>query len=156
MSQMHETEKSYYTYADFLEWDESERCEIVDGEIVMMGAPSSDHQRILRKFLVALSIFLEGKTCEAFPAPFSVRLNPAKDDRDDTVLEPDIVVICDPSKIDKRGCKGAPDLVIEIVSPSSIRHDRLVKFRKYQQAGVKEYWIADPETKSIQSCVPWK
>jgi Uma2 family endonuclease len=151
MSQAHE--QPYYTYADFLEWDESEHCEILDGEIVMMGTPSSDHQRLVMEFAYQIRRFLEGKPCKVFPAPFSVRLNPAKDDRDDTVLVPDIVVICDSSKIDKRGCKGPPDMLIEILSPSSIRYDRLVKYRKYQQAGVREYWVVDPETKSVQACI---
>jgi Uma2 family endonuclease len=77
-------------------------------------------------------------------------LNPKKDNSDDTVLEPDISVICDPSKLDARGCNGAPDLVIEILSPSTARHDRIVKFRKYQEAGVREYWTVDPDTKTVQ------
>ncbi|GHV91414.1 hypothetical protein AGMMS50268_19170 [Spirochaetia bacterium] len=151
MSQAYE--KSYYTYADFLEWDESERCELVDGEIVMLGAPTSDHQHLVMELAYQIRRFLEGKSCQVFPAPFDVRLHPAEDDSDDTVFEPDIVVICDPSKIEKRGCKGAPDLIIEIMSPSSARYDRVVKFRRYQQAGVREYWIADPETKSVQACI---
>ena len=151
MSQAHE--QPYYTYADYLEWDERERCEIVDGEIVVMEAPASDHQQLVMEFLYQIRRFLEGKPCKVFPSPFSVRLNPVKDDRDTTVFEPDIVVICDSSKIKKRGCEGVPDMLIEILSPSSIRYDRLVKFRKYQQAGVREYWIADPETKSVQVCI---
>jgi Uma2 family endonuclease len=93
--------------------------------------------------------FLRNGTAEVFVAPYSVRLCPAEDLSDDTVLEPDIIVICDSSKIDHRGCNGAPDMVVEILSPSTARYDRSVKLRKYQEAGVKEYWIADPDTKSL-------
>jgi Uma2 family endonuclease len=151
MSEAHE--QPYYTYADFLEWDESERCEIVDGEIVMMSTPTSDHQQLVTELLYQIRRFLEGKPCKVFPSPFSVRLNPAKNDRDDTVFQPDLVVICDSSKIEKRGCAGVPDMLIEILSPSSIRYDRVVKYRKYEQAGVREYWIVDPVTKSVQVCI---
>jgi Uma2 family endonuclease len=88
-----------------------------------------------------------------YPAPFAVRLFPKKDYSDDTVFEPDIVVVCDPSKLDDKSCNGAPDLVIEVISPSTAKYDRVLKFRKYQNAGVKEYWIVDPELKSVQVCI---
>jgi Uma2 family endonuclease len=146
-------EKPYYTYADFLEWDESERSELMDGEIVMMGAPSTEHQRILRKFITILSNFLEGKPCEVFPAPFAVRLHPSPNNRDDTVFEPDIVVVCDPAKIDKKGCNGAPDLVMEIISPSTASYDKVAKLHHYQKAGVREYWIVEPDSKTVQVCL---
>jgi Uma2 family endonuclease len=93
----------------------------------------------------AIYTFLEGKPCKAYAAPFSVRLFPVEDQSDDTVVEPDITVVCDSSKLDDRGCNGAPDLVIEIVSPSSERYDRIIKFNKYREAGVREYWIVDPK-----------
>ncbi|MDR1635954.1 MAG: Uma2 family endonuclease, partial [Treponema sp.] len=92
-----------YTYADFLEWDERERCELVDGEVFMLAAPSVEHQRVLMELAYHLRAFLKGRPCKVFPAPFAVRLNPLADNRDDTVLEPDIVVVCDSSKLDKRG-----------------------------------------------------
>jgi Uma2 family endonuclease len=144
---------SRYTWADYLEWDENVRVELVDGEAVAMAPPSGPHQGVAGELFYRIRGFLEGKPCKVYPAPYAVRLNPREDGGDDTVLEPDIVVVCDPAKLDKYGCKGAPDLVIEVLSPSTVRQDRIVKFRKYQQAGVREYWIADPETKSIQVCV---
>jgi Uma2 family endonuclease len=146
-------EVEYYTYADFLEWDESVRAEIVDGELVMMAPPSRVHQGIITQLLFQIERFLKGKPCKVYPAPFAVRLFPAKDHRDDTVLEPDIVVVCDSAKLDDKGCNGAPDFVAEIISPSTAKYDRIVKFRKYQIAGVREYWIVDPDTKTVQACV---
>jgi Uma2 family endonuclease len=142
-----------YTWADYLEWDETPRMELVDGEAVAMAPPSGPHQGVVGELFYRIRGFLEGKPCKVYPAPYAVRLNPREDGGDDTVFEPDIVVVCDPAKRDKQGCKGPPDLVIEVLSPSTVRHDRIVKFRKYQQAGVREYWIVDPETQSIQACV---
>ena len=96
------------------------------------------------------SQFLKGKPCEVFAAPFDVRLFPWEDKSDDTVVEPDIVVICDPAKIDERGCNGAPDLIIEILSPSNTRKERFLKFDLYLKAKVREYWIVSPETREIE------
>jgi Uma2 family endonuclease len=142
-----------YSYADFLEWDESDRCELVDGEVFMLAAPSAEHQRVLMELAYQIRDFLSGKPCKVFPAPFAVRLIPLADNSDDTVLEPDIVVVCDSSKLDKRGCNGAPDLVVEIISQSTARYDKVEKFRRYQAAGVREYWIVDPDSKTVQACV---
>ena len=139
--------KKYYTYADYLEWDEDFRCELIHGEIRMMAAPTSSHQTILVNLSSDLRSFLRGKTCQVFPAAFDVRLN--ADERDDIVVQPDIVVICDPSKITERGCVGAPDLVIEILSPSTGRHDRITKMQLYKDAGVREYWIIDPTNRTV-------
>jgi Uma2 family endonuclease len=138
-----------YTYADVLEWDESVRAEIINGELFMMAPPLTRHQRILMKLSARLYAFLDGKPCEVFPAPFGVRLFPRDDLGDDTLVEPDITVVCDPAKIDDRGCNGAPDLIIEILSPSNKRHDQLRKFNLYLDAGVREYWVVDPEQESI-------
>jgi Uma2 family endonuclease len=138
-----------YTYADVLEWDESVRAEIINGEIFMMAPPSTAHQDISREIFMQLCNFLKGKTCRAYAAPFGVRLFPKKNLSDDTLVEPDIVVVCDKSKIDKRGCDGAPDMIVEILSPSSVRHDQMVKFRLYQKAGVKEYWIVNGENRVL-------
>jgi Uma2 family endonuclease len=134
-----------YTYTDYLEWDEDQRYELIDGEAYMMAPPSRIHQELSGNFYYALRVLLEGKPCKVYAAPFSVRLFPAKDKSDDTVVEPDITVVCDSSKLDDRGCNGAPDLIIEIVSPSTARHDRILKFNTYREAGVREYWIADPD-----------
>jgi Uma2 family endonuclease len=140
----------HYTYADVLAWDEDFRAEIVKGEVYAMSPPLTIHQVILRNLMVRIGSYLEGKPCEVFPAPFGVRLFPKADRSDDTVLEPDLVVVCDPSKIDERGCNGAPDLVIEILSPSTSSRDRVLKFNLYLEAGVREYWVVDPEAKAVQ------
>jgi Uma2 family endonuclease len=142
-------EQSRYTYADFLEWDEGKRYEIMDGEAYMMMSPSRLHQETCGNFYYALRSFLEGKTCKVYAAPFAVRLFPAEDLSDDTVVEPDISVVCDSSKLDDRGCNGAPDFIIEIISSSMARYDRIIKFNKYREAGVREYWIVDPEEKAV-------
>lgn len=142
-------ENERYTYADYCTWDDSERWELIEGiPYAMSPAPAPRHQAISGELHAQLHAFLKGKPCKLYAAPFDVRLN--ADDEDDTVVQPDLVVICDSSKIDDKGCKGAPDLVIEILSPSTARHDRMVKFQQYQQAGVREYWIVDPDTKTVQ------
>ena len=149
-------EDKRYTFADVLTWDESDRIEIINGEAVMMAPPSRIHQKILTALFGQLYDYLKGKKCEVYPAPFGVRLFEENGDYPedvDTMVEPDLSVICDPDKLDDHGCKGAPDLVIEILSPSTRRHDRMTKFRLYQQAGVREYWIVDPEGKDVQAFV---
>jgi Uma2 family endonuclease len=143
-------EKEHYTYADYLEWDEGCRTEIINGEVYAMSPPLLIHQRISMKLSVKFYHYLEGKTCEVFTAPVGVRLSPSADRSDDTVLEPDLIVVCDPSKLDERGCNGAPDLVIEILSPSTSSKDKLLKFNLYLKAGVREYWVVEPEDKLVQ------
>lgn len=146
-------EKVRYTYADYMTWGEDERIEIIDGEVFLMAAPSSIHQEISMEISRQLANYLEGKPCKIYAAPFDVRLFEKDGDAledVDTVIEPDISVVCDKSRIDVRGCKGAPDLIVEILSPSSLRRDRLVKLRLYQRAGVREYWIVDPENRTVQ------
>ena len=145
-------EKSNYTYADVLEWDESARVELINGEMFLKSPPFRIHQQIVMELLIQIGKFLEDKPCKVYPSPFGVRLFPQNDLGDDTYVEPDITVVCDSSKLDERGCNGAPDLIIEILSPSTASHDRLVKFRKYQQAGVREYWIVDPDAAMVQAC----
>lgn len=145
--------KDRYTFADCLTWGESERIEIINGEAVMMAPPSRAHQKISGALFAQLYTFLEGKKCEVYAAPFAVRLfekdGDALDDVD-TMVEPDISAVCDHDKLDEYGCKGAPDLVVEILSPSTQRHDRVTKFNLYQRAGVREYWIVDPSSMSVQ------
>lgn len=146
-------EKARYTFADVLTWEENERIEIINGEAVMMAPPSSTHQEISGALFAQLYNYLEGKQCRVYAAPFAVRLFEQDGDAPedvDTMVEPDLSVICDRSKIDKHGCKGAPDMVVEILSPSTRRHDRLVKLDLYQRAGVREYWIVNPEDKTVQ------
>lgn len=146
-------ENKRYTFANVLTWDEDDRIEIINGEPFMMAPPSRVHQEISFEIGRQLGNYLEGKRCRVYPAPFGVRLFEKEGDGPDdvdTMVEPDLSVICDHSKLDDHGCKGAPDLVIEILSPSTRRHDRLTKFNLYQRAGVREYWIVDPEDRSIQ------
>ncbi len=145
--------KERFSFADCLAWDEGERIEIIDGEAYMMAPPSRIHQEISVAITSQLYNFLEGKRCKVYPAPFGVRLF-EKDgelpENVDTMVEPDISVVCDRNKLDKHGCKGAPDMIIEILSPSSLRHDQLVKLNLYQRAGVREYWIVDPDSKTVR------
>ena len=146
-------EKTRYTFADVLSWDEDERIEIIDGEAFMMATPSRIHQEISGELFRQLANFLEGKQCRVYPAPFGVRLFARDGDGPedvDTLVEPDISVVCDRSKLDQHGCKGAPEMVIEILSTSTLRHDRLVKLNLYDQAGVLEYWIVDPQNRAVQ------
>ena len=142
-----------YTLADALTWDERERIELIDGAPVMMAPPSRLHQEIITALLAQLYNYLEGKKCNVYPAPFAVRLFERADDRPedvDTLVEPDLSVVCDPGKLDDIGCKGAPDLIIEVLSPSTQRHDRLTKYNLYERAGVPEYWIVSPEERTVQ------
>ena len=142
-----------FTFSDVLTWDENERIEIIHGEAFMMAPPSRIHQEISGEIFRQLANYLEGKRCKVYSAPFGVRLFERDGDSPenvDTVVEPDISVVCDQSKLDDHGCKGTPDMLIEILSPSTLRHDQLVKLNLYQQAGVREYWIVDPMSKSVQ------
>ena len=149
-------QENRYTLADALAWDEQDRIELVYGDPVMMAPPTRAHQKAVMELSAQLHAYLKGKKCEVYPAPFAVRLFEQDGDRPedvDTMVEPDITVVCDPSKLDDTGCKGAPDLVMEILSPSTTRHDRFTKFNLYQRAGVREYWIVDPADKSVQAFV---
>jgi len=146
----------YYTLEDALHWEEHEHIELLDGIPVMLATPSTSHQRVVLALVRQLADYLDDKQCEVFVAPFTVCPFARRDDPPhsiDTMVEPDITVVCDPEKLDNVGCKGAPDLIIEILSPSNLRHDRLTKYNLYQRAGVREYWIVDPESKTVQSFV---
>lgn len=148
----HKRQIKIYTYRDYASWPEEERCEIIDGVLYMQAAPSRIHQEILMELSRQIANYLAGKPCKVYPAPFCVRL-PDGDEKSDkdikTVVEPDISIVCDQSKLDEQGCIGAPDMIIEITSPSSARKDRLQKFYKYEKAGVREYWIVEPEEKLV-------
>ncbi len=139
-----------YTYADYLLWQFQERLELIKGHIFKMAAPRVNHQRISRRLTSVFDNFLQGKQCEVFSAPFDVRLyNHKKSHKANkdiyTVVQPDICIICDLSKLDELGCMGAPDLIIEILLPSNSKHEMKTKYELYEEAGVTEYWIADPE-----------
>ena len=137
-----------YTYADYEKIDDDNRYEIIDGVIYLMSAPSIPHQRISYKLSHQLYTFLQGKPCEMLTAPVDVCLN-AAGDSDRTVVQPDIIVVCDRSKLDFKRCNGAPDMVVEILSPSTASRDMTIKHEKYMQAGVREYWVVDPDSKSV-------
>ncbi|MCL2006859.1 MAG: Uma2 family endonuclease [Treponema sp.] len=139
-----------FTYKDYLNWPEDLRVEIINGVAYMMSPPATVHQRVSMQLSKIFANFLEENPCEVFAAPFGVRLFPKEDHSDDTVVEPDIVVICDLNKIDERGCNGPPDLVIEILSPSTSRKDRFQKLELYKKAKVREYWIVSPENREIE------
>ena len=133
-----------YSYADYFKWDFEERVELIKGKIFKMSpAPSLLHQVITRKMIIKIGVFLEHQPCQLFGAPFDVRF-PGKSKKDEdiiTVLQPDLCVVCDPSKLDSRGCNGAPDIIVEILSPGNTTKEMNKKYEIYEEAGVKEYWI---------------
>jgi Uma2 family endonuclease len=142
----------HYSYADYLKWQLSEYVELIRGKIFKMAAPTSTHQRISMRMSNRIGPFLFQTSCEVFAAPFDVRL-PRLSEKNNkeifTVVQPDICVICDKNKIDIKGCIGAPDLIIEIVSPGNSKKEMKDKYSIYEEAGVKEYWIIHPEEKSV-------
>ena len=137
-----------YTIEDIFALPEGKRAELIDGQIYDMAPPSPFHQKLVMELSATIRNYIRAKggSCEVYPAPFAVFLN--KDTQN--YVEPDISVICDVDKIDHKGCNGAPDFIIEIVSPSSQRMDYLTKLLKYRSAGVREYWIVNPVTKTVQ------
>jgi Uma2 family endonuclease len=143
-----------YTYADYASWRFREAVELIRGRIHLMApAPNLEHQRVSRRLTVLIDEFLRGKPCEVFHAPFDVRL-PLPPERQsspriDTVVQPDLCVVCDPAKLDAQGCLGAPDWIIEILSPASSRKDLSDKFEVYQHAGVGEYWVIHPHEQTL-------
>ncbi len=146
-------EQREYTYEDYLTWSEDERAEIIDGVVYAQATPSFAHQTISGNLYLEIGNYLKGKQCRVFAAPFTVRLplenGETDDNKNKNIVEPDLAVICDKSKSDKGGYNGAPTLIIEIVSKSSIKRDNILKLNKYQQAGVQEYWIVIPGEETI-------
>ncbi len=142
-----------YTYADYLKFEYDHMVELIRGKIFKMTpAPSSGHQLISSEINRIFGNYLKGKLCKLFPAPFDVVLpiHNQKKDTSTTVVQPDLCVICDLSKIDKAGCNGAPDLIVEILSPSTSKKDLNDKYSIYEEAGVKEYWIVMPQEKLVE------
>lgn len=146
-------EERKYSYADYLRWDEGERIEIINGDIYdMTPAPSRKHQQVLRELSTEFTLFLRDKDCEVFFAPFDVRLH-SEDKQDNEVyniVQPDLTIVCEKEILDEKGCNGTPDMIIEILSPSSVKLDRWKKYQLYEKAGVKEYWIVDCFNESIE------
>ena len=142
-----------FSYEDYLSWPDDERLEIIEGVVYGMSpAPSREHQRVSAIIFAKIYNFLSGKECEVYFAPFDVRLAETKDEVDEeieTVVQPDIVVVCDQNKLDKRGCFGAPDITVEILSPSTSYKDQTEKLLLYEKHCVKEYWIVNPDAKYV-------
>lgn len=146
--------KARYTYADYLLWQFTERVELIKGKIFKMSpAPNSFHQDISWKLTREIDKVFRKTKCKMYAAPFDVRLNSFKGSKADreivTVVQPDLCVICDKNKIDSRGCLGAPDLIIEILSPGNSKKEMDIKFDLYEENGVKEYWIVNPTDETI-------
>jgi len=157
-----------YTYADLLTWPENERWELIDGVPYLngvaygdpdsphaMASPNRKHQAILVNLIWKFKEHLKDKVCEVYVVPFDVWLFANADKRDDdndkTVVQPDLLIVCDLNKLeDGKGVKGAPDLVVEILSPSNSHHDTTIKFKKYREAAVPEIWFIDPDYSNIQ------
>ncbi len=141
-----------YSYADYLKWDIEERLELIRGKVFKMSpAPSRSHQELSLIVTRELAVYLKRKPCKVYAAPFDVRIpRKSKDDQDIiTVLQPDICVICDSTKLDDKGCIGAPDIVVEILSPGNNRKELQSKYEIYEEAAVKEYWIIHPTEKTF-------
>ncbi|HHH52932.1 MAG TPA: Uma2 family endonuclease [Bacteroidetes bacterium] len=141
-----------YSYADYLSWKIKERLELIKGKLFKMSpAPSLLHQEVSGNLFLKIGKFLEGNNCKIFSAPFDVRFpDDSKEDKDVfNTVQPDITVVCDLSKLDRRGCLGAPDLIVEILSPSSSKHDLKYKYELYEEYGVKEYWVVHPEEQTL-------
>ncbi len=141
-----------YSYADYLSWDDDQRWELIEGvPYLMTPAPLEKHQAVSGVLYGELYQYFKDKPCSVYHAPFDVRFNKDKDDsKIDTVVQPDIAVICNKNKIDRRGAVGAPDLIMEILSPSTSHRDQSIKYNLYEKQGVREYWIVDPGNRFIQ------
>ena len=144
----HQRDTLHYTYADYLAWPDSKSGELIDGIAYVREppAPSRCHQELVGALYLQVGLALEGRRCRAYVAPFDIRLPKAgeSDDDIDTVVQPDVFIVCDPTKLDARGMRGAPDWLAEVLSPTTSSHDRLVKLPIYERAGVLEVWLIDP------------
>ncbi len=152
MSPQLKPKNNSFNYGDYLNWPEDERWELIDGvPYNMTPAPSRAHQKILAAVLTKFYSFLEDKDCEVYSAPFDVRLPEGEEEPQEitTVVQPDLVVVCDRAKLDDKGCIGSPDLIVEITSPSTVRKDIKEKFYLYERMGVKEYWIINPTDETL-------
>jgi Uma2 family endonuclease len=143
----------HYTYVDYLSWPEGPSDELIDGALYVREptAPTLAHQRIVGELFYQAYNALEGKPCQVFVAPLEVRL-PKSTEPDleiDTVVQPDVFIVCDVQKLDARGVRGAPDWVVEVLSPTTSSYDRNIKVPVYERAGVQELWLVDPDDRSV-------
>lgn len=154
MKEVNEPDMEYecYTYADYLKWTFDEQVELIKGKIFKMSpAPKRIHQEVSRELSMSIFNFLKGQKCKAYSAPFDVRL-PVKSKKNEdifTVVQPDICVICDASKLDDAGCIGAPDIVIEILSKGNNKKELQNKYEVYEESGIKEYWVIQPDEQTL-------
>ena len=141
----------YYNYADYQQWTFEGMVELINGKIFKMSpAPSTGHQVISMELCYLIMHHLKVKNCKVFIAPFDVRLSKFKEDKlIDSVVQPDLCIICDPTKIDEKGCNGTPDMIVEILSPSTAQSDLDLKFKLYEENAVKEYWIVQPNDQTV-------
>ena len=140
-----------YTYSDYMLWQFQERVELIKGFIKKMSpAPNRLHQSISQNLNLKILTFFEKHPCKVYVAPFDVRLTVKSGLKGTTVVQPDLCIICDEYKLDEQGCNGAPDLIVEIISPNNRKHDLETKFQLYEEAGVLEYWTVHPTDKNIQ------
>ncbi len=143
-------EKRKYTYEDYMNTPEEERIEIIDGKVYNMAPPNRVHQEISSFLTLKIGMYLQGKTCKLYAAPFGVFLGEEHQSlKERHCVEPDISIICDKTKLIEQGCLGSPDFIIEIVSKSTGSHDYIRKLHLYNKFGVKEYWIVNPLNKSV-------
>jgi Uma2 family endonuclease len=147
-----------YTYADYLRWQFEERIELIKGKIMAMTAPNLKHQRYSGRLSLPIANFLRGKKCELFIAPFDVKLYDRRkahlpDDKTYSVVQPDLCVICDKTKLTERGCDGAPEWIIEILSPSNSKREMRFKFDLYEESGVIDYWLVYPYEQAVYQFV---
>jgi Uma2 family endonuclease len=143
-----------HTYGDLRRWPDETRWELIDGQAHAMASPSWQHQSVCANLLVQLITHFRPRGCRVFPAPFDIRL-PEGDEHDDeirNVVQPDLSVVCDASKLDSRGCRGAPDLVVEILSRSTAGRDQVIKRALYDRHGVREYWLVHPIDRVLTIC----
>jgi len=144
--------KEKYTYGDYLNWSENETWEIIDGVPYLMSpVPSRIHQEIIGELFLQIGNYLRGKSCKVYVAPFDVVLIEKNEKEEDSmnVVQPDITIVCDKEKLDDKGCKGSPDMVIEVVSPSTVSQDYVKKLNLYEKYGIKEYWIVNHKNNNI-------
>jgi Uma2 family endonuclease len=146
-------EERLFTYADYKSWElkEGERYELIYGDAYAMSSPTIQHQEISGEIFRQIANFLHGKSCKAYSAPLDVRLFYEENETDDTVVQPDITVVCDETKRGAEGCRGAPDMTVEVLSPSNTVFEMERKLTLYEKAKVREYWVVDPKNKHIRA-----
>jgi Uma2 family endonuclease len=150
---MLENDKKLFSYSDYLRWDSDKRVALINGIVYELESPNRFHQDISGRLFLSFGNFFQNSPCKLYAAPFDVRLPHRKDKTKDeeviTVVQPDLCIICDPKKLDEKGCIGTPDLVIEIISPGNSKKEMKQKFNVYQESGVKEYWMVLSSEKSV-------